>query len=116
MSRHFDDLDAVLEFDPSNDFRQLVFSFQLPPGENHQVGGRCGQRSLELDASVETQASLSAEQGERDPECLVAATIEYRFKLQTHAIALAPYNSAIISDMTEGKVKFLRNGTGIWQQ
>ena len=28
MSRHFDDLDAVLESDALDDFRQLVFSLQ----------------------------------------------------------------------------------------
>jgi hypothetical protein len=27
VSRHFDDLDAVLEFDASDDFRQLIFAF-----------------------------------------------------------------------------------------
>jgi hypothetical protein len=32
VSRHFDDLDAVLEFDASDDFRQLVFTFQSSPG------------------------------------------------------------------------------------
>ena len=45
MSRHFDDLDAVLEFDASDDFRQLVFTFQSPgfgggvdEFEHHQLG------------------------------------------------------------------------------
>jgi hypothetical protein len=32
VSRHFDDLDAVLESDAFDDFRQLVFSLQSPPG------------------------------------------------------------------------------------
>jgi hypothetical protein len=32
VSRHFDDLDAVLEFDASDDFWRLVFTFQSPPG------------------------------------------------------------------------------------
>ena len=32
MSRHFGDLDAVLEFDAGNDLWQLVFSLQSPPG------------------------------------------------------------------------------------
>jgi acetyltransferase-like isoleucine patch superfamily enzyme len=27
VSRHFDDLDAVLEFDASDDFRQMIFAF-----------------------------------------------------------------------------------------
>ena len=32
VSRHLDDLDAVLESDSLDDFRQLVFSLQSPPG------------------------------------------------------------------------------------
>ena len=31
MSRHFDDLDAVLEFDALDDFRQLIFTLQSSP-------------------------------------------------------------------------------------
>ena len=31
MSRHFDDLDAVLESDSLDDFRQLIFALQSPP-------------------------------------------------------------------------------------
>jgi hypothetical protein len=54
VSRHFNDLDAVLESDASNDFRQLVFSLQSPRGfrgsgyklEHHELGGRCRQGSL----------------------------------------------------------------------
>ena len=46
MSRHFDDLDAVLVFDACSDLWQLVFSLQLPPRfrggvdefEHHQLG------------------------------------------------------------------------------
>jgi hypothetical protein len=32
VCRHFDDLDAVLESDTSDDFRQLICSVQAPPG------------------------------------------------------------------------------------
>jgi hypothetical protein len=39
VSRHFDDLNAVLEFDASDDFRQLVFTFQSPPGTSGFVWG-----------------------------------------------------------------------------
>src|SRR5450755_4288433 len=54
VSRHFDDLYAVLEFDSLDDFRQLVFTFQSPPGfgggvdefEHHELGGRRRQGSL----------------------------------------------------------------------
>ena len=46
MSRHFDDLDAVLEFDALDDFRQLIFALQSSPCfrggvdkfEHHKVG------------------------------------------------------------------------------
>jgi hypothetical protein len=46
VSRHFDDLDAVLESDSLDDFRQLVFALQSPPGfcgrgdelEHHELG------------------------------------------------------------------------------
>jgi len=31
VSRHFDDLDAVLEFDALDDFRQLIFALQSSP-------------------------------------------------------------------------------------
>ena len=31
MSRHFDDLDAVLEFDALDDFGQLIFALQSSP-------------------------------------------------------------------------------------
>jgi hypothetical protein len=31
VSRHFDDLDSVLEFDAGDDLWQLVFSLQSPP-------------------------------------------------------------------------------------
>jgi hypothetical protein len=31
VSRHFDDLDTVLEFDALNDFRQLIFTLQSSP-------------------------------------------------------------------------------------
>jgi hypothetical protein len=31
VSRHFDDLDAVLEFDALDDFGQLIFALQSPP-------------------------------------------------------------------------------------
>jgi hypothetical protein len=31
VSRHFDDFDAVLEFDALDDFGQLIFALQLSP-------------------------------------------------------------------------------------
>jgi hypothetical protein len=54
VSRHFDDLDAILESDSLDDFRQLIFALQSPPGfcgrydelEHHQLGGRRRQGSL----------------------------------------------------------------------
>ena len=47
MSRRFDDPDAVMEFDASDDLRQLVFALQAPPCfggrgdelEHHERGG-----------------------------------------------------------------------------
>ena len=50
MSRHFDDLDAVLEFDALDDFRPLIFALQAPPRfrgdvdefEHHELGGVIG--------------------------------------------------------------------------
>ena len=47
MSRHFDDLDAVLEFDALDDFGQLIFALQPSPRfcngidqfEDHELGG-----------------------------------------------------------------------------
>ena len=60
MSRHFNDLDAVLESDSLNDFRQLVFSLQSPPGfcrsgdelEHHELGGYRRQGSLRSHLSL----------------------------------------------------------------
>ena len=54
MSRHFDDLDAVLESDAGNDLWQLFFSLQSPPCfrggvdefEDHEFGGFRRQGSL----------------------------------------------------------------------
>jgi hypothetical protein len=48
VSRHFDDLDAVLKSDSLDDFRQLIFALQSSPGfcggvdefEHHELGGR----------------------------------------------------------------------------
>jgi len=48
VCRHFDDLDAILESDTSDNLRQLIFTLQPPPGlrggddqlEYHQLGGR----------------------------------------------------------------------------
>jgi hypothetical protein len=47
VSRHFDDLDAVLEFDALDNFWQLIFALQAPPCfrggvdefEHHELGG-----------------------------------------------------------------------------
>jgi hypothetical protein len=55
VSRHFVHLDAVVEFDASNDFRQLVFSFQSPPGF-HGSG----------DGSAPRTAATTAQQGTTD--------------------------------------------------
>ena len=54
MSRHFDDLDSILEFDAGDDLWQLVFSLQSPPSfrggvdqfEHHEFGGLRRQGSL----------------------------------------------------------------------
>ena len=54
MSRHFDDLDAVLEFDALDDFGQLIFALQSSPRfrsgidqfEHHELGGLGRQGSL----------------------------------------------------------------------
>jgi hypothetical protein len=53
VSRHFDDLDAVLKSDSLDDFRQMIFALQSPPSfrggsyelEHHQLGGSCRQGS-----------------------------------------------------------------------
>ena len=60
MSRRLDDLDAVLEFDASDDFRQLVFALQSAPCfggrrdelEDHELGGSGRQRSFRPHGSV----------------------------------------------------------------
>src|ERR1700722_3829970 len=60
VSRHLDDLDAVLESDALDDFRQLVFSLQPPPGfcrrgdelEHHELGSRRRQGSLRAHRSM----------------------------------------------------------------
>jgi hypothetical protein len=54
VSRHFDDLDAVLESDALDDLWQLVFAVQSPPCfrggsdelEHHELGGLRRQGSL----------------------------------------------------------------------
>src|SRR5450759_4265973 len=54
VCRHFDDLDAILESDTSDNLRQLIFTLQPPPGlrggydqlEYHQFGGRGRQRTF----------------------------------------------------------------------
>src|SRR5450759_2831433 len=53
VCRHFDDLDAVLEFDTSDNLRQLIFTLQPAPSlrggddqlKYHQLGGRGRQRT-----------------------------------------------------------------------
>jgi len=60
VSRHFDDLDAVLEFDALDDLWQLVFAVQSPPCfrggseelEHHELGGLCRQGSLRPHGSM----------------------------------------------------------------
>jgi hypothetical protein len=60
VSRHFDDLDAVLKSDSLDDFRQLIFALQSSPGfcgrgdelEHHQLGGFCRQGSLRPHGSM----------------------------------------------------------------
>jgi hypothetical protein len=51
VSRHFDDLDAVLEFEALDDFRKPVFAPPCLRGgadefEPHEFGGRRPQRSF----------------------------------------------------------------------
>jgi SAM-dependent methyltransferase len=54
VSRHFDDLAAILEFDALDDFWQLVFALQSPPCfrgcsdelEHHELGGLRRQGTL----------------------------------------------------------------------
>jgi len=60
MSWHLDDLDAVLEFDASDDLGQLVFALQAAPGfggggyelEDHELGGLGRQRSFGAHGSM----------------------------------------------------------------
>jgi hypothetical protein len=47
VSRHFDDLDAVLCFDALDDFGQLIFALQSSPGfrsgvDQYLISTRCG--------------------------------------------------------------------------
>jgi len=57
---HFDQLDAVLEFDASDNFRELFFTLQSPPCfrgdvdefEHHELGGLRRQRSLRPHGSM----------------------------------------------------------------
>ena len=57
---HFDDLDAVLEFDALDDFRQLIFTFQSSPRfrggidkfEHHQLGSLRRQGSFRSHGSM----------------------------------------------------------------
>jgi len=58
--RHLDDLDTILEFDASDDLRQLVFALQAAPGfgggvdelEDHELGGPRRQRSFRPHGSM----------------------------------------------------------------
>jgi hypothetical protein len=63
------------------------------------------RRRLEVAGDVGTVSpdlqSLTAAQGERDPQNPVAATIEYRFESQAHAIAL-PYRNTAVGDSIHG--------------
>ena len=60
MSRHFDDLDAVLEFDALDDFRQLIFALHSSPCfrggvdelEHHKLGRLGRQGSLRPHGSM----------------------------------------------------------------
>jgi hypothetical protein len=60
VSRRFDDLDAVLEFDAGDDLWQLVFTLQAPPCfrggvdefKDHELGGLRRQGSLRPDGSM----------------------------------------------------------------
>jgi hypothetical protein len=51
VNRHFDDLDAVLEFDALDDFGQLIFALQemrklrRMPNKRGQTGDATGARS-----------------------------------------------------------------------
>ena len=65
VSRHFDDLDAVLEFDALDDFGQLIFALQSSPCfcsgvdqfEDHELGGLRRQGSLRPHRSMCTVAN-----------------------------------------------------------
>jgi hypothetical protein len=89
VSRHINDLDAVLKSDSLDDFRQLVFSLQSPPGfrgrgdelERHQLGGRRRQGPLRphrpmtdlvsvLGREVEEESQSAEEEMVRNPPCL----------------------------------------------
>jgi hypothetical protein len=60
VSRHFDDVDAILEFDALDDLWQLVFALQSPPCfrgcsdelEHHELGGLRRQGTLRPHGSV----------------------------------------------------------------
>ena len=60
MGRHFDDLDAVLEFDALDDFGQLIFALRSSPCfcsgvdqfEDHELGGLRRQGSLRPHGSM----------------------------------------------------------------
>jgi hypothetical protein len=60
VSRHFDDLDAVLEFDALDDFGQLIFALQSSPRfrsgvdqfEHHELGGLRRQGSFRAHRSM----------------------------------------------------------------
>ena len=60
MSRHFDDLDAVLEFDALDDFRQLIFALRSSPCfcggvdefEHHKLGSLRRQGSFRPHGSM----------------------------------------------------------------
>jgi hypothetical protein len=62
------------------------------------------------------RALLTTEQGHCEPEGLVAANIERPLEPQTHSIGLPPYGYAGLGHMTEGQVKFTREGNLLWQQ
>ena len=60
MSRHFSDLDSILEFDALNDLWQLVLTFQSPPcwRTTSKASARVIQASLPVNATAAWSTAL----------------------------------------------------------
>ena len=72
VCRHFDDLDAILESDTSDNLRQLIFTLQPPPGirggedqlEYHQLGdSRWPTRSLRIRSAAPAASLIGVANG-----------------------------------------------------